>query len=306
MLILNTLGFLFFVLLFYWQCYNKPFTRRLKRKPVATQKYRFNAKPQWVINAVIRLKVFMPSAGVRSIANTFNRIYGKHTTVSKSFVAKVLHNNQYAVEVQRRDMRNRIPIAIPANATWGLDLCGKQDDARVVHPILGIVDHGSRVAITLNAIANMNFYTLAGHVLIAVGRFGKPTAIRTDNAPQLVSKRFCWFLRLLNIRHQRSDVGCPWQNGFIERLFGTLKPKLNQICVGDFTQLNFALKTFKDWYNQIRPHQNLNGHTPAEVWAWLTGDVSTEQFEELATESVTPFVAWDGLLTGHQIRWRIP
>ena len=171
MLILNALGLLLFVLLAYWQRLNKPFTRRIKRKPVAVQKHRFNPKPQWVTDAVIRLKVFMPSAGVRMIAMTFNRIYAKRETVSKSFVAKVLRNYRCTITMQRRDMRNRMPVAIPANATWGLDLCGKQDDAGVVHPILGIVDRGSRVAVMLNAIANMNFYTLAGHVLIAIGGF---------------------------------------------------------------------------------------------------------------------------------------
>ena len=194
MLILNALCLLFFVLLVWWRRCNGPFIRRLKRRPVGLQKHRFNAKPQWVIDAVIRLKVFMPCAGVRMIAMTFNRIYGERATVSKSFVAKVLRNYRYAIASQRRDMRNRKPIAIPANATWGLDLCGKQDDAGVVHSILGIVDHGSRVAIILNAIANMNFYTLAGHLLIAIGRYGKPQSLRTDNASILVSKRFRWFL----------------------------------------------------------------------------------------------------------------
>lgn len=175
-----------------------------------------------------------------------------------------------------------------------------------MHPILGIIDHGSRVAMTLNAIANMNFYTLAGHLLIAIGRFGKPRALRTDNASILVSKRFRCFLRLLGIRHQHSDVGCPWQNGFIERLFGSLKQKLNQINVDDFAQLNFALREFKTWYNEIRPHQGLDGQTPAEVRAWLTGKISTKQFEEKAVKTVAPFVTRNGLLTGYRIRWKCP
>ena len=165
MLILYALGLLFFVLRCYWHRYNKPFTRRLKRKSVVTQNHRFKAKPQWVTDAVIRLKIFLPAAGVRTITNNFNRIYGKRETVSKSYVAKVLRNYRYAIAAQRRDMRNRKPIALPANATWGLDLCGKQDIAGGVHPILGIIDHGSRMVITLNAIANMNFYTLRGMCL---------------------------------------------------------------------------------------------------------------------------------------------
>jgi putative transposase len=206
---------LFAVVVFlHWQRVNKRFTRRLKRKEVPAQQHRFNPKPQWVIDTIIRLKSLMPNEGVRTIASfasyAFNRIHGNRETVGKSFVANVILKHHYAIVMQRRDMRNRKPVAIAANATWGLDLCGKHDDAGVIHPILGIVDHGSRVAITLNPIANMNFYTLAGQVLIAIGRNGKPTAIRTDNAPQLVSKRFRWFMKVINIRHQRSDVGCEF------------------------------------------------------------------------------------------------
>jgi putative transposase len=90
-------------------------------------------------------------------------------------------------------------------------------------------------------------------------------------------------------------------------LFGTLKQKLDQISVEDFTQLNFALGEFRNWYNQIRPHQNLNGHTPAEARAWLTGKVSAELLDERIERnerSAEPFVAWDGLLMGYRIRWK--
>jgi Integrase core domain len=85
-----------------------------------------------------------------------------------------------------------------------------------------------------------------------------------------------------------------------------LKQKLDQICVEDFTQLNFALREFKNWYNDIRPHQGLDGCTPAEARAWLTGKISAELLDEKAIESVTPFVAWDGLLMGYRVRWRRP
>ena len=116
MFIFHTLFLHHFYLLNFWRRFNQPFTRRLKRKSVAGQKYCFNAKPQWVIAAFIRLKVFMPAAGVRTISNNFNGIYRKRETVSKSFVAKVLRNHRYAIAMQRREMRNRKPIGLLVNA----------------------------------------------------------------------------------------------------------------------------------------------------------------------------------------------
>lgn len=74
-------------------------------------------------------------------------------------------------------------------------------------------------------------------------------------------------MRLLNIRHQKSELHCPWQNGRIERLFGTLKQKLDRISVSGIIDLNTALCEFRFWYNAVGPHQHLFGRTPAEVWA---------------------------------------
>lgn len=58
----------------------------------------------------------------------------------------------------------------------------------------------------------------------------------------------------------------PWQNGRVERFFGTLKAKLNLWGVDSGEQLDLALGDFRDWYNHVRPHQHLGGRTPAEAW----------------------------------------
>ncbi|MFV3414830.1 integrase core domain-containing protein [Pseudomonas nitroreducens] len=94
----------------------------------------------------------------------------------------------------------------------------------------------------------------------------------------------------MGIRHQRCEVGCPWQNGRIERLFGTLKRKLDQWRVANDEQLQAALRIFSFWYNAVRPHQNLKGQTPLEAWA------GGDPFERLP-KRVEWFEAWDGLLS---------
>ena len=52
-------------------------------------------------------------------------------------------------------------------------------------------------------------------------RHGKPRRIRTDNEIIFTSWVFTTFLKLVGIRHQRIQTCAPWQNGRIERLFGT-------------------------------------------------------------------------------------
>ena len=71
---------------------------------------------------------------------------------------------------------------------------------------------------------------------------------------------------LLGIRLQRTDVHCPWQNGRIERLFGTFNAALRRAATTDAGDLRTKLIEFRAWYNHARSHQHLGLHTPAEAW----------------------------------------
>lgn len=90
--------------------------------------------------------------------------------------------------------------------------------------------------------------------------------MRTDNERVFTSWVFTTFLRLTGIGHQRIQTCAPWQNGRMERLFGTLKPLLRQLVIPSKAALQLALDEFTLFYNHVRPHQNLGGLTPAEKW----------------------------------------
>ncbi len=83
-------------------------------------------------------------------------------------------------------------------------------------------------------------------------------------------------------------------NGKVERFFGTLKSKLDRWEVDSLQQLNDALVPFRFWYNHVRPHRNLDGRTPAEVWK--------DDDLDFRPRTESWFAAWDGLLTGYYLR----
>lgn len=83
-----------------------------------------------------------------------------------------------------------------------------------------MLDHGSRGLLNLTALPDKCSWTLLGYLFLAIGQYGKPRALRTDNEACFTSRVFRGVLALAGIRHQRSDPGCPWQNGRIERLSG--------------------------------------------------------------------------------------
>lgn len=63
---------------------------------------------------------------------------------------------------------------------------------------------------------------------------------------------------LLGSQHQKSDVGCSWQNGRIEQFFGTFKEKFKQVVWSKLcpNSLQKELDTFHIWYNHVRVHLN--------------------------------------------------
>ena len=245
----------------------------------------------------MRLKALMPDAGCRRVADTFNRLHAtRHaTTVSKTWVAYTVRRKRLEIEERRREWKRRVPSPMAANRVWGIDLTGKTDIAGEVHAILGIVDHGSRLAVMLRALPDKGSIAILRALLDAIEYHGKPRSIRTDNEAVFTSRVFRWVLALLGIRHQRTEPHCPWQNGRVERFFGTLKGKLNGWAVDGLGQLELALGEFRAWYNHVRPHQHLGGRTPAEAWAGI--DPYTA-----APKAASYFSAWDGLLTGFYMR----
>jgi putative transposase len=272
----------------------------LTLKQVTATRAHHKAKPDWVKPELLRLMVHMPKASVRLLAMTFNRLHLGSTGISvgRSFVYELRLRCRYEVAVAQRALKSRPPIDYAMNHTWGLDLTGKQveDDCGVStsHYILGLIDHGSRVLLALTPLHSKHSWRLAWHVALSALRYGKPKFIKTDNDAVFTSRLFKACLVALGISHKRTQVMSPWQNGRIERLFGTLKQSLDAVTVTSFAALGRLMVTFRYYYNEVRPHQALGGLTPQETWDGLNWDVVYAK----PCKSVTPFSAWDGLLVG--------
>ena len=269
--------------------------RRITATPVTFP--RTPPKPAWVRKEVIRLKALMPEAGCRCIADTFNRRFAakRRMTVGKTFVAELIRQHRYEIDTVRQDIKRAKPRAVPKNLVWALDLSGKATQDGRTRIVLGILEHASRAALRLEALETKSSWLLISKLIAAIRRYGKPQAVRTDNEAVFTSRTFRFALLVLGIGHQRTDPGCPWQNGRVERFFGTLKARLDQLAVDSFETLNGALVEFRFFYNHVRPHQNLAGLTPAEAWA------GAAPFAHPAKREYW-FEAWNGLLSGYYLR----
>jgi hypothetical protein len=152
-----------------------------------------------------------------------------------------------------------VPSALPNNTEWGFDTTTLRDATEKGHIVLGLVDHGSRLNLMLRAIPRFNAWTLLGYPFLAIGRYGKPSAIRFDNHPVHRAKKVNAVLRWAGIRPRFIRLASPWQDGRIERFFGTLKSHLGNMRFAEARQLEVGLAAFRVYYNNVRGHQHLAG-----------------------------------------------
>ena len=274
---------------------------RFKKKQIATQGHR-KPKPNWVKREIIRIKAHMPKSGCRLIADVFNRSFAvKEMTVGKTFVYTVLRDNIYEVESLRKKWKRRVPKPMQKNIVWGMDMTGVQAKSykdnkkrqNATATILGILDHGTRKCISLKSISDKASITLLKALITAIESYGKPKAIRTDNESVFTSRLFRLGLCILGIRHQRTQIHSPWQNGRIERFFGTFKSYSDKV-IFNAKKIQFALDEFQYWYNAIRPHRHLNGLTPDEQWK----EINPYRKHPRQVKKVS---LWNGLLKGYAL-----
>jgi putative transposase len=102
--------------------------------------------------------------------------------------------------------------------------------------------------------------------------FGLPDAIRTDNGVPFattgihgLSRLNVWWLRL-GIQHQRIRPGHPQENGAHERMHRTLKAATARPPQRHAAAQQRCFNRFRVVYNEERPHQFLEGETPASVY----------------------------------------
>lgn len=190
-------------------------------------------------------------------------------TVGKSYAATTLQKHQYLILEARRKVKHRIPRPMQRNHVWGCDLLVKTDQRGTAHLGLAIVDHASRACVRLQRLSDKSSMRLLQELAHTVKQYGRPQLLRTDNEAVFTSIWFTWGLRLLGIRQQRTEPGCPWQNGRVERFIGTVKGALAMDSIPNEHALTNALRDVRIWYNHDRPHDHLQGRTPAEVWAGI-------------------------------------
>jgi transposase InsO family protein len=70
-------------------------------------------------------------------------------------------------------------------------------------------------------------------------------------------------LRAMGIRDKPTAPASPWQNGFAERLIGSIRREcLDRVIILGEAHLRRLLRIYADYYNDIRTHRSLSKDAP--------------------------------------------
>jgi transposase InsO family protein len=65
-------------------------------------------------------------------------------------------------------------------------------------------------------------------------------------------------MRAMGIRDKPIAPRSPWQNGFAERLIGSIRREcLDHVIIGGEVHLRRVLETYARYYNEVRTHRSL-------------------------------------------------
>ena len=227
--------------------------------------------PDITKRTILLLKQSHPDWGCQRISDMLWR--GPALPASASAVARVLHEAGYELEeVTTRphpDKPRRFERARP-NQLWQTDLFTfmlKRQNRRVY--LVALMDDHSRFIVGYGLHASQSGALVLEVLRAAIGSYGPPEEVLTDNGSQYVTWRgksaFTKELEKQGIRQIVAAPRRPQTLGKIERFWGTLWRECVESAVFlDLADARARIGLFIDWYNFQRCHRGLEGLVPAD------------------------------------------
>ena len=136
--------------------------------------------------------------------------------------------------------------------------------------LVAIMDWASRrvLSFRLSNTLDASFCTQA--LEEALGRYGVPEIMNTDQGSQFTSEGFTSLLHARGVKISMDGRGRWMDNVFVERLWRSVK--YEEVYLKGYENIPEArreLAAYFDFYNHRRRHQGLDGRTPDEVY-WST------------------------------------
>jgi putative transposase len=150
-----------------------------------------------------------------------------------------------------------------ANQEWALDFVHDAAESGRKFRVLSVIDVYTRECLALEVDTSFASRRVTRELEKIVAERGAPEAIRCDNGPEFTSRHFlAWGLeRKIELVH--IEPGRPVQNAYVESFHGKLRDEcLNASWFGNLFEARAKIGTWKEEYNEERPHSSLGNLAP--------------------------------------------
>lgn len=133
--------------------------------------------------------------------------------------------------------------------------------------LTAIIDWSSRFLIGWELSDTLDTAPVLAAVKRAIGMYGKPEIINSDQGSRFTSDSYVGYLKTENIRQSMDGKGRWVDNVIIERWFRSLKTE--RIYPYEYLTpraLRVGIREYIEEYNTDRPHQSHGYMTPIEVY----------------------------------------
>ena len=165
---------------------------------------------------------------------------------------------------RRLPTRLRQPFEAPAqlNGVWAMDFMSDALYGSRKFRTLNVLDEGNREALAIEVAISIPSVRVIRVLEELVTVHGRPTALRVDNGPELISEAFLEWCREQQIEVRHIQPGKPDQNAFIERFNRSYRDEILDAYVFDsIEEVRLVTEEWLEDYNSERPHDSL-GRVP--------------------------------------------
>jgi putative transposase len=180
---------------------------------------------------------------------------------------------ELGLKVRKRGFRKRalgtrvVAMALTKkNQEWSLDFVYEVlANGRRIR-MLTVVDDFTRESIKITVETSLNGRRVCEELEQVIEARGKPDRILSDNGTEFTSIAILKWCQEQGIRWDYIQPGKPYQNGYIESFNGKLRDEcLNENLFVNLPEAKRLVETWREEYNEHRPHSSLKGRTPNEM-----------------------------------------
>ena len=157
------------------------------------------------------------------------------------------------------------PVAAKPNERWSMDFVSDSVNTGKVIRLLTIVDDCTRECPAIEVDTSLGGLRVRRVLDRIASERGLPEAIVVDNGPEFRGRVLTAWSEERRVRLEFIQPGKPTQNAYIESFNGRLRDEC--LNANWFTSLSDARRKIETWrqdYNQQRPHSSLDYLPPAE------------------------------------------